>query len=183
MTQEMSEIETAVDCLKRHDPHHREYYDRNRENIIQKIQRLGDVTRIECPENATTHRGRKADLFIATSTRRYVIEVKLCLSTSASLGRHLLRKAKDTLSLFNEQDAALLVAVDSSKVDDACEKLKTRLRRMFTKGFRIDVGDVICTPSTLVEGMPYISIRFKRASEALKVLKQFGVTEIGILPL
>ncbi len=63
--------------------------------------------------------GTRVDAYVETPTEKYLIEAKLCISSGATLGRRLLKKAETTLNKLGIQEAVLLLIVPQQHLSTA----------------------------------------------------------------
>jgi hypothetical protein len=91
------------------------FYETHKEEIISKLLKaFGNPTSIKytCTEDPqVSGTSRRVDAYADTGTNKYAVEVKLSLTTGASLGRGLSRKVKETLESLNISDRVILVIV------------------------------------------------------------------------
>jgi hypothetical protein len=71
---------------------------------------------------------RRVDAYVDTGANKYALEVKLSLTTGASLGRGLFSKVKQTLERLNISDRVILVIViPESNLENARDQLRKRI--------------------------------------------------------
>jgi hypothetical protein len=93
--------EELIERLKKYDKDHKNFYETHKEKMKSKLLKaFGNPTNIKytCTEDPqVSGTSRRVDAYVNTGTDKYVPEVKLSLTTEASLGRGLSRKVKETL--------------------------------------------------------------------------------------
>lgn len=97
-------MEELIECLKKYDKDHKNFHETHKEEIISKLLKaFGNPTNIKytCTEDPQVYgTSRRVDAYVDTSANKYALEVKLSLTTGASLGRDLFSKVKQTLERF-----------------------------------------------------------------------------------
>ena len=105
-------MEELIECLKKYDKDHKNFYETHKEEIISKLLKaFGNPTNIKyiCTEDpqVISNTCRRVDAYVDTGANKYALEVKLSLTTGASLGRGLSRKVKQTLERLNISDRVM----------------------------------------------------------------------------
>jgi hypothetical protein len=81
------------------------------------------------------------DAYVDTGANKYALEVKLSLTTGASLGRGLSRKVKQTLERLNISDRVVLVIViPESNLENARDQLRKRIMSILRTLFNVRLG-------------------------------------------
>jgi len=186
-------MEELIECLKKYDKDHKNFYETHKEKIISKLLKaFGNPTNIEyiCTEDPqVSGTSRRVDAYVDTGTNKYVLEVKLSLTTGASLGRGLFSKVKQTLERLNISDRVILVIViPESNLENARDQLGKRVMSILRTLFNIRLGrdDIVIQYQSLIENVesPLMTVRLKRRNkEFLNALRAFGIKEVVLLPI
>ena len=129
------------------------------------------------------------DAYVDTGANKYALEVKLSLTTGASLGRGLFSKVKQTLERLNVSDRVILVIViPESNLEKARDQLRKRVMSILRTLFNIRLGqdDIVIQYQGLIENVEssLMTVRLKRRNkEFLNVLRVFGIKEVVLLPI
>ncbi len=138
-------MEELIKCLKKYDKDHKNFYETHKEEIISKLLKtFGNPTNIkyistENPQVSGTC--QRVDAYVDTGANKYALEVKLFLTTGASLGRGLFSKVIQTLERLNISDRVILVIViPESNLENARDQLKKRIMSILRTLFNIRLG-------------------------------------------
>ncbi|PLC64127.1 hypothetical protein B7L70_11145 [Vulcanisaeta sp. EB80] len=185
--------ELIEECLKKYDKDHKNFYETHKEEMISKLLKaFGNPTSIKytCTEDPqVSGTSRRVDAYADTGTNKYAVEVKLSLTTGASLGRGLSRKVKETLESLNISDRVILVIViPESSLENARDQLRRHVMSILRGLFNIRLGqdDIVIRYQGLIENVesPLMTVRLKRHNrEFLNALREFGIKEIALLPI
>ncbi len=111
-------MEELIECLKKYDKDHKNFYETHKEKMISKLLKaFGNPTNIKytCTEDPqVSGTSQRVDAYVDTGTNKYVLEVKLSLTTGASLGRGLSRKVKETLERLISDRVILVIVIPES---------------------------------------------------------------------
>jgi hypothetical protein len=139
-------MEELIECLKKYDKDHKNFYETHKEEIISKLLKaFGNPTNIKyiCTEDlqVISDTSRRVDAYVDTGANKYALEVKLSLTTGASLGRGLFSKVKQTLERLNINDRVVLVIViPESNLENARDQLRKRIMSILRKLFNVRLG-------------------------------------------
>jgi len=187
-------MEELIKCLKKYDKDHKNFYEAHREEIISKLLKaFGNPTNIKyiCTEDpqVISDTSRRVDAYVDTGANKYALEVKLSLTTGASLGRGLFSKVKQTLERLNISDRVILVIViPESNLENARDQLRKRIMSILRTLFNIRLGqdDIVIQYQGLIENVesPLMTVRLKRHNkEFLNALRAFGIKEVVLLSI
>ena len=174
--------ELIEECLKKYDKDHKNFYETHKEEMISKLLKaFGNPTSIKytCTEDPqVSGTSRRVDAYADTGTNKYAVEVKLSLTTGASLGRGLSRKVKETL----------VIVIPKSSFENARDQLRRHVMSILRGLFNIRLGqdDIVIRYQGLIENVesPLMTVRLKRHNrEFLNALREFGIKEIALLPI
>jgi hypothetical protein len=186
-------MEELIECLKKYDKDHKNFYETHKEEIISKLLKaFGNPTNIKytCTEDPqVSGTSQRVDAYVDTGANKYALEVKLSLTTGASLGRGLFSKVKQTLERLNISDRVILVIViPESNLENARDQLRKRIMSILRTLFNIRLGqdDIVIQYQGLIENVesPLMTVRLKRHNkEFLNALRAFGIKEVVLLPI
>jgi hypothetical protein len=135
-------MEELIECLKKYDKDHKNFYETHKEEIISKLLKtFGNPTNIKyiCTEDPqVSGTSRRVNAYVDTGANKYALEVKLSLTTGASLGRGLFSKVEHTLErLISDR-----VVSDSNtrKLGNARDQLRKRIMSILRTLFNIRLG-------------------------------------------
>lgn len=160
----MINTDELINCLRRYDKDHEDYYQRYIDRLRELFSRL-EPKDYRCTEDKQLAGTRKrVDLYIQTEKGHILIEAKLCLSSGGSLGRSPLGKTVETLETLDER--GMLSLNDVKKIillilvpyyinmDLICDKLRRSLSEELSEfvNERIRRDEIRCTYG--LQGIP-----------------------------
>ena len=118
---------------------------------------------------------------LEANDRKYAVEAKLSLTSGASLGRQLFKKAQKTLEKL-QIAAYLVLLVPGERLADAEEMLSNYVTRVLRNhSVRAERGDVILHIQ-LDAPLPSIWLK-RRHAEFLNVLRHYRLSGVALLPI
>jgi hypothetical protein len=176
-------VNDVLNCLQKYDEGHRDFYQRYAEVLTAKLHTaFQNITNVICTEDPNIS-GTRVDAYVETPTEKYLIEAKLCMSSGATLGRKLLKKAATTLNKLGIQEAVLLLIVPQQHLSAAERLLKDYIARAVYghTDEKLDQNDLALAPRL---GEVTLVLKAKKKYKALHdTLSSYGVKEIAVLPI
>ncbi|WP_333638863.1 hypothetical protein [Pyrobaculum aerophilum] len=125
----------------------------------------------------------RVDAYVETPAEKYLLEAKLCMSSGATLGRKLLKKAETTLNKLGIQEAVLLLIVPQQHLSTAERLLKDYIVQAVNghTDEKLDQSDLVLAPR------PRQVVRVLKAKKKYKALhdtlRSYGIKEIAVLAI
>ena len=174
-----------VKCLKKYDESHQQLYNDKGMRIAEALCRVfGESVRLySCTEDPQiSGKDPRVDAVVEANDRKYAVEAKLSLTSGASLGRQLFKKAQKTLEKLQIAAAYLVLLVPGERLADAEEMLSNYVTRVLRNhSVRTERGDVILHIQ-LDAPLPSIWLK-RRHAEFLNVLRHYRLSGVALLPI
>jgi hypothetical protein len=178
-------VDDVLSCLQKYDEAHQDFYQRHAEVLAAKLHAtFQNITNVVCTEDPNiSGTDYRVDAYVETPTEKYLLEAKLCMSSGATLGRKLLKKAETTLNKLGIQEAVLLLIVPQQHLSAAERLLKDYiLRAVYGRiNEKLDQSDLVLAPR------PRQVARVLKAKKKYKALhdtlRSYGIKEIAVLAI
>ena len=176
-------VNDVIKCLQKYDEAHQDFYQRHAEVLAAKLHAtFQNITNVVCTEDPNiSGTDYRVDAYVETPTEKYLIEAKLCMSSGATLGRRLLRKAETTLNKLGIQGAVLLLIVPQQHLSAAEIVLKNYIVRAVYghTDEKLDQSDLVLAPRL---GEVTLVLKAKKKYKALHdTSRSYGIKEIAVL--
>jgi hypothetical protein len=176
-------VDDVLSCLEKYDEAHQDFYQRHAEVLVAKLHAtFQNITNVVCTEDPIIS-GTRVDAYVETPTEKYLMEAKLCMSSGATLGRRLLKKAETTLNKLRIQEAVLLLIVPQQHLSAAERLLKDYIIRAIygRTNEKLDQSDLVLAPRL---GEVTLVLKAKKKYKALHdTLRSYGIKEIAVLAI
>ncbi len=143
-------VDDVLNCLQKYDEAHQDFYQIHAEVLAAKLHAaFQNITNVVCTEDPNiSGTDYRVDAYVETPTEKYLIEAKLCMSSGATLGRRLLKKAETTLNKLGTQEAILLLIVPQQHLSTAERLLKDYILRAVHGRIneKLDQSDLVLAP-------------------------------------
>ena len=178
-------VDEVLGCLQKYDEAHQDFYQRHAEVLAAKLHAtFQNITNVVCTEDPNfSGIDYRVDAYVETPTEKYLIEAKLCMSSGATLGRRLLKKAATTLNKLRIQEAVLLLIVPQQHLSTAERLLKDYIIRAVYghTDEKLDQSDLVLAPRL---GEVTLVLKAKKKYKALHdTLRNYGIKEIAVLAI
>jgi len=176
-------VDDVLKCLQKYDEAHQDFYQKHAEVLAAKLHAtFQNIINVICTEDPNIS-GTRVDAYVETPTEKYLLEAKLCMSSGATLGRKLLKKAETTLNKLGIQEAVLLLIVPQQHLSAAERLLKDYILRAVHGRIneKLDQSDLVLAPR------PRQVARVLKAKKKYKALhdtlRSYGIKEIAVLAI
>jgi len=178
-------VDDVLSCLEKYDEAHQDFYQRHAEVLVAKLHAtFQNITNVVCTEDPIiSGTDYRVDAYVETPTEKYLMEAKLCMSSGATLGRRLLKKAETTLNKLRIQEAVLLLIVPQQHLSAAERLLKDYIIRAIygRTDEKLDQSDLVLAPRL---GEVTLVLKAKKKYKALHdTLRSYGIKEIAVLAI
>jgi hypothetical protein len=178
-------VDNVLSCLEKYDEVHQDFYQRHAEVLVAKLHAtFQNITNVVCTEDPIiSGTDYRVDAYVETPTEKHLIEAKLCMSSGATLGRRLLKKAETTLNKLRIQEAALLLIVPQQHLSTVERLLKDYIIRAIygRTDEKLDQSDLVLAPRL---GEVTLVLKAKKKYKALHdTLRSYGIKEIAVLAI
>ena len=176
-------VDDVLKCLQKYDEAHQDFYQKHAEVLAAKLHAtFQNIINVICTEDPNIS-GTRVDAYVETPTEKYLLEAKLCMSSGATLGRKLLKKAETTLNKLGIQEAVLLLIVPQQHLSAAERLLKDYILRAVHGRIneKLDQSDLV------LASRPRQVARVLKAKKKYKALhdtlRSYGIKEIAVLAI
>ncbi|AKT34814.1 hypothetical protein PYWP30_01186 [Pyrobaculum sp. WP30] len=178
-------VDDVLSYLQKYDEAHQDFYQRHAEVLVAKLHAtFQNITNVVCTEDPKiSGTDYRVDAYVETPTEKYLLEAKLCMSSGATLGRKLLKKAETTLNKLRIQEAALLLIVPQQHLSTVERLLKDYIIRAIYghTDEKLDQSDLVLAPRL---GEVTLVLKAKKKYKVLHdTLRSYGIKEIAVLAI